>query len=148
MRVTKRFCITASAILSILVTACIAPSLAADTAATVSASATPEAVVEAQLAAYNRRDLEGFLSYYADDATLVNYPHQVTQSGKDQLRARYTRNFSNKNIRAEIVKRVVFDRFVVDHEQLTAPPAKDSLEAVAIYEVKDGKIVSVTFLNP
>jgi len=55
--------------------------------------------------------------------------------------------FANPNVRATIVKRLVFDRFVVDHERITAPPAKGALEAVAVYEVKDGKIIRVTFLN-
>jgi uncharacterized protein (TIGR02246 family) len=148
MRTMKRSCITAIAGMGLLLIACMAPGLAADTPPAATASVTPEAVVDAQLDAYNRRDLEGFLGYYADDATLVNYPHQVTQTGKDEMRTRYTRNFSNKNVRAEILKRVVFDRFVVDRERVTAPPAKGALEAVAIYEVKDGKIVSVTFLQP
>jgi hypothetical protein len=52
------------------------------------AEPSPEAIVQAQLEAYNRRDLEGFLSFYSDDAVLLNYPDQVTQIGKDQMRAR------------------------------------------------------------
>jgi hypothetical protein len=50
-------------------------------------------------------------------------------------------------VRAEILKRITFDRFVVDHERLTAPPSPGVLEATAIYEVRDGKIVRVTFLQ-
>ena len=111
------------------------------------ATATPEAVVDAQLAAYNQRDLEAFLGFYADDAVLAKHPDQVTQTGKAQMRARYQRNFSNPNVRAEIIKRVTFDRFVIDHERVTAPPAKGELEAVAVYEVEGGKIVRVTFLE-
>ena len=116
-------------------------------AATDSKVASPEAVVDAQLVAYNKRDLDAFLSYYADDAVLAKHPDQVTQTGKAEMRARYQRGFSNPNVRAEILKRVVFGRFVIDHERVTAPPAKGELEAVAVYEVKDGKIVRVTFLD-
>jgi hypothetical protein len=107
----------------------------------------PEAVVQAQLDAYNRRDLEGFLSTYADDAVLVKHPDQVTQAGKAQMRERYAKRFANPNIRAEILQRMTFGRFVIDRERVTAPPAKGELEAVAIYEVRDGKIVRVTFLE-
>ena len=110
--------------------------------------ATPEAIVDAQLAAYNRRDLEGFLSFYAEDAVLANHPNQVRQTGKAEMRARYQLRFRDPNAHAEIIKRVTFGRFVIDHERVVAaPPAKGTLEAVAIYEVKDGKIVRVTFLN-
>ena len=107
----------------------------------------PEAIVQAQLDAYNRRDLEGFLGFYAENAVLLNYPDQVTQTGKEQMRTRYAKSFSNPNVRAEIIKRITFDRFVVDHERVTAPPSPSVLEATAIYEVREGKIVRVTFLQ-
>lgn len=107
----------------------------------------PESIVQAQLDAYNRRDLEGFLGFYSEDAVLLNYPDQITQAGKAQMRARYEKRFADPNVRAEIVKRIVFDRFVIDHERITSPPAAGVIEAVATYEIKDGKIVRVTFLT-
>ena len=107
----------------------------------------PEAIVQAQLDAYNRHDLEGFLSYYADDAVLLNYPDQVTQTGKAEMRPRYEKRFSTPNLRAEIIARITFGRFVIDHERIVAPPSTEVIEAVATYEVEDGKIVRVTFLR-
>lgn len=107
----------------------------------------PEAIVQAQLDAYNRHDLEGFLGFYSDDAVLVNYPDQITQTGKAQMRARYDRRFANRKVRAQILRRITFANFVVDHERITAPPATEVIEAVATYEVKNGKIVRVTFLT-
>jgi len=106
-----------------------------------------EALIDAQLEAYDRRDVEGFLSFYSDDAKLFRHPNRLTESGKDQLRARYQKSFLNKNVRAVILKRMVFDRFVIDHERLVGHP-DGLIEAIAVYEVKDGKIVSVTFYNP
>jgi hypothetical protein len=84
---------------------------------------------------------------YSDDAVLVNYPDQITQTGKTQMRARYKKRFANLNVRAEIIKRIVFSDFVVDHERVTAPPTTEVSEAIATYEVKNGKIVRVTFLT-
>lgn len=112
------------------------------------ADGSPEAIVQAQLDAYNRRDLEGFLAFYSDDAVLKNHPDEVTQVGKEQMRARYTQRFANPAVHAQILKRMVMGRFVVDEERITAPPSKEVIEAVAIYEVRDGKIVSVSFLKP
>lgn len=114
---------------------------------TASRQAALEALVDAQLAAYNRRDVEGFLGYYSDDARLFSHPDQLTESGKDQLRARYTRSFGEPDVRAVIVKRMVFDRFVIDHERITGRPG-GTREAVAVYEIRDGKIVAVTFHKP
>jgi len=106
-----------------------------------------EAVVAAQLDAYNRRDLEGFLAFYADDAVLLDYPDKVTQVGKDAMRERYRKRFANPNVRATVVKRIAYGNFVIDHERITAPPQPGMIEAVAVYEVRDGKIVRVTFLG-
>lgn len=121
-----------------------APSPAPAPVATATAA---EAVVAAQLEAYNRRDLEAFLAFYADDAVLVDYPDTVTQTGKDAMRERYRKRFANPNIRAAVVKRIAHGNFVIDHEQITAPPQPGMIEAVAVYEVRDGKIVRVTFLG-
>lgn len=137
-----------AAICCLLLSACATSTLAGETGDdTAGDTATPEAIVEAQLAAYNRRDVEGFLSYYSDDAKLFDHPNQLTESGKEQLRTRYRRSFSNRNVRASIVKRIVFDRFVIDHERITGRP-DGTFEAVAVYEIKDGKIIAVTFYKP
>jgi hypothetical protein len=136
------------AFMAIMLCASVPTAVRADDVPAAQASASsPESVVDAQLAAYNKRDLEAFLSFYAEDAVLAKHPDQITQTGKAEMRTRYQRNFSNPNVRAEVIKRVTFERFVVDHERVTAPPAKGELEAVAVYEVKDGKIARVTFLE-
>src|SRR5687767_7243915 len=120
---------------------------AMETKTTATPVSSPEAIVQAQLDAYNRHDLEGFLAFYSDDAVLVNYPDQITQTGKAQMRARYEKRFAQPNVRAEILQRIVFSNFVVDHERITAPPTTDVIEAVATYEIRNGKIVRVTFLT-
>jgi hypothetical protein len=137
-----------AAIICILLSGCAtAPSARQSGASATSNNSSLAAIVDAQLAAYNRRDVEGFLSYYSDDAKLFDHPNQLTESGKDQLRTRYKRSFSNQNIRALIVKRIVFDRFVIDHERITGRP-DGTFEAIAVYEIKDGKIIVVTFYKP
>ena len=137
-----------AALLGILLSACATTTTAQYSgSSTASKSTSLEAIIDAQLAAYDRRDVEGFLSYYSEDAKLFDHPNQLTESGKEQLRTRYQRSFSNKNVRAVIIKRIVFDRFVNDHERLTGHP-DGLIEAVAVYEIKDGKIITVTFYNP
>ena len=147
MSLVKNFRTTAIAGLLCIACSPWAPAIAGDATAAIGPNASPEAIVDAQLAAYNRRDLEGFLSFYAVDAILANHPDQVTQTGKAEMRTRYQQRFSNPNLHAEIIKRITFGRFVIDHERVVAaPPAEGTLEAVAVYEIKDGKIVRVTFL--
>ena len=65
----------------------------------------------------------------------------IPQTGKAEMRTRYQLRFSAPNVHAEIIKRVTFGRFVIDHERVVAaPPAKGTLEAVAVYEIKDGRL--------
>jgi hypothetical protein len=134
-------------------TALVSSLLSATSCVTAAAPATPpgirspEALVDAQLDAYNRRDLEGFLAPYSDDVVLAKYPGTVTQTGKAEMRTRYQRSFANPNIRAEVLRRIILGNIVIDHERITAPPAKGEIEAVAVYEVAGGKIIRVTFLD-
>ena len=146
MGVSKNFYIAScAAILGIILSACATTTTAQYSGpSTATKNAAFEAIIDAQLAAYDRRDVEGFLSYYSEDAKLFNHPNQLTESGKEQLRVRYQRSFKNKDVRAVIVKRIVFDRFVIDHERITGHP-DGLIEAIAVYEIKDGKIITVTF---
>jgi hypothetical protein len=108
----------------------------------------PIEIVQAQVEAYNRRDLEGFLSFYADDAQIFDYPDHLLMSGKDPMRERYRKLFEPApELHAAILHRIAFDRFVVDQEKVTGRQDGVPIEAVAIYEVRDGRIVRVTFLR-
>ena len=111
------------------------------------AAPAPEAVVQTQLEAYNARDIDAFLATYANDAQLFELPDKLLARGTDQLRERYTKRFADARLRAEIVNRIVLGNTVIDHERvrLTLPEGPGTLEAVAIYEVRDGKITTVWF---
>jgi hypothetical protein len=108
----------------------------------------PAEVVQAQIDAYNRRDIEGILSSYADDAQIFYYPDQLTMSGKDALRDGFRKLFEPApQLHASILHRIAFDRFVIDQQQVTGRPDGQVIQAVAIYEIRDGRIVRVTFLH-
>ncbi|HSH38064.1 MAG TPA: nuclear transport factor 2 family protein [Chthoniobacterales bacterium] len=111
------------------------------------AEAGAEAVVQAQLEAYNARDIDAFLVTYAEDAQLFELPDKLLARGSSQLRERYTKRFANTRLHAEIVKRIVLGDTVVDHERvrMTLPEGPGTLETIAIYEVRDGKITTVWF---
>ena len=111
-------------------------------------STAPEAVVQTQVDAYNAHDLERFVQCYADDITI----HDL--SGKDppvkglaELRKDYQwLTKAPREYRVQIVKRVIVGRIVVDVERvLGLPKEKGTPEALAIFEVRDGKIRNVWF---
>ena len=111
------------------------------------AEPTPEAVVQAQLEAYNARNIDAFVATYSDDVQLFELPDKLLMRGADQLRERYTKTFADERLHATIVNRIVLGNTVVDHERvrLTFPQGPGTLEAIAIYEVHGDKITKVWF---
>lgn len=105
----------------------------------------PEAIVQTQLDAYNARDIEAFVATYTDDAQIFEHPATLLAAGSAQLRDRYAARFKEPNLRAVVVKRIVMGNMVIDHERVTRtfPEGPGTSEAVAIYEVQDGKIAKV-----
>jgi uncharacterized protein (TIGR02246 family) len=110
---------------------------------------TPEAIVQTQLDAYNARDMEAFLATYADDAELYTFPGTLQTKGKAEMRKRYATRFSDGLLHAVITQHLAMGSTVIDHEriQVTLPEGPGVIEAIAIYEVRDGKIAKVTFIS-
>lgn len=108
-----------------------------------------EEVVQKQLDAYNARDIAAFLATYADEAELFRFPDTPSAKGKEEMRKNYTVRFSDTLLHCIIVKRIVMGNTVIDHERVrvTLPEGPGVMEAIAIYEVDDGKIAKVTFIS-
>jgi len=108
-----------------------------------------EEIVQKQLDAYNARDIEAFLATYADKVELFGFPATPLAIGKEEMRKRYTLRFSDTILHCIIVKRIIMGNTVVDHERVrvTLPEGAGVMEAIAIYEVHDGKIAKVTFIS-
>ena len=113
----------------------------------VASEPTAESVVQTQLEAYNARDIDAFLATYADDVKLYELPEKLLSEGIAPMRERYGELFKDERLHATIVNRIVMGNTVVDHERvrLTTSQGPGTLEAVAIYEVSDGKITKVWF---
>ena len=115
---------------------------------TSAASASPaEQVVQVQLEAYNRRDLEGFLATYSPEIRIYDHPDRPLMAGLEQMRKEYGEAFARDPTgRAAITSRMVQGNYVIDHEHVTGLSDGSEIRAVAIYEVRDGKIRNVWFI--
>ena len=103
--------------------------------------------VQAQLEAYNDRDLEAFLACYTDDCIVEDGAGNRLLTGKLEMRPRYQSLFAaSPTLHAEIVHRTRIGRHVVDEESITGR-VPDMRRAVAIYRVNDGLIEHVRFLR-
>lgn len=104
----------------------------------------PEMLIQRQLNAYNARNIDAFLATYSDDIEIYDFPSQLRSKGKDAMRKRYGEMFTNlKRLHCKIVDRIVLNNTVIDHEYVNMDDRV--VQAIAIYEVKDGKIVKVSF---
>jgi uncharacterized protein (TIGR02246 family) len=101
-------------------------------------------VVDAQVDAYFARDLERFVACYASDVVITNAAGEVLATGHDGLREMYGGLFENSpHLAGRIVNRSVVGNFVADHEEIDGfnlPGMPTSVEAIAVYEVTEGKI--------
>ncbi len=109
-----------------------------------------EQVVQSNLEAYNNRDLEKFMSWFSEDVELYSFSEmKLVASGKPAIEKLYKELFeASPELHSTILKRIVFDNKVIDHESIVGRKgAKDILEIVMIYEVKDGKIFKMTSIR-
>lgn len=105
----------------------------------------PEAIVQRQLNAYNARDIRAFMATFSDDVELYNFPDKLISKGMESIKAYETFFNNTPNLYCEIKKRIVIGNKVIDHENVRA--GNRTINAVAVYEVENGKIRKVTFIR-
>ncbi|MEM7039704.1 MAG: nuclear transport factor 2 family protein, partial [Bacteroidota bacterium] len=105
----------------------------------------PEDLAQQQLNGYNARDIEAFLAPYSEDVEIYDFPDKLRSKGKDKMRATYAGMFERvTDLHCELVSRTVHGNMVIDQERVTGF-GNFAVEAIAIYEIEDGKIVRVYF---
>lgn len=110
------------------------------------ASSNPEIIVNAQLERYNERDIEGFTKTYSNDIKLYTFPDNVTTEGQTKLKEQYATFFERvPDLNAEVMNRIIIGNKVIDKEKVTING--QIFYAIAIYEVKNGLINKVTFIQ-
>jgi hypothetical protein len=111
----------------------------------------PVDVVQRQLDAYNRRDLEAFCATFAQCAAILELGATVpSTAGGPAIRARYRTLFeSSPALHSALVSRTALGRVVIDHEHVTGRNGSpDVFEVVVIYEVENDLIRRVHFVRP
>lgn len=107
------------------------------------------ASVDAQLAAYNARDVDAFLACYTSDCVVDDGLGVRLLTGHAEMRPRYVGLFaSSPKLHCDIVSRVVIGDFVIDEERITGR-VPEMNRAVVIYRIDQamGLISHVRFLR-
>ncbi|CAM4034420.1 MULTISPECIES: nuclear transport factor 2 family protein [Flavobacterium] len=106
----------------------------------------PEKIVQIQLEAYNNRNIDAFLATYDDNIKIYDFPNTLSYEGKEKMRKIYSSLFKEvPNLLCEIKKRIIIGNKVIDEEYVRVN--NEFVSAVAIYEVKNNKIIKVTFIH-
>ena len=107
----------------------------------------PLAVVQAQLDAFNAKDIDALMRSYAPDAEQFALHGERLASGHEELRPRYLARFAEPDLHARLLSRTVMGNFVTDLELITRnfPEGLGTLEMLCIYEVIDGRIRRASF---
>jgi hypothetical protein len=107
-------------------------------------------VVDAQIEAYQARDVEKFLACYADDASVALFDGTVMFATKDVMREQYGNLFAaSPDLTVTIASRQAAGEFVVDEEHLSgfnAPGMPTELVALCVYRVTGGRISRLMLL--
>ncbi|MEC5217673.1 hypothetical protein RCH09_002633 [Actimicrobium sp. GrIS 1.19] len=107
----------------------------------------PVFIVQAQLDAYNTKDIDALLRTYAPDAEQFTLHGDCIARGHEQLRARFLVRFDEPDLHARLLSRVVVGNVVTDSEIITRnfPEGLGTIEMLCIYEVVDGYIQRASF---
>ena len=107
----------------------------------------PAAVVQAQLDAYNARDIEALMRTYAPDAQQFALHGALLAEGQDAIRPRYEARFQEPDLRAQLLTRSVVGNIVTDVELVyrNFPEGRGTVEMLCVYEVVDGRIQRASF---
>lgn len=107
---------------------------------------TPEQMAQKQLEAYNQKDIKAFMDCFSEDVKIYTYPNTLEVEGKAKMQEQYAQFFNSaQTLYCTVIKRIVRGAFVIDEESVQYNAT--TFGGVAIYEVKEGKIVAVTFMK-
>jgi hypothetical protein len=104
----------------------------------------PVRVAERQIETFNRRDIDGFMALYAEEAVVAEFPSgTVVARGKAAIRERYAGMFRSLGpdfppVRVD--QRVVDGPFVLDDETWDAAPGQRN-RAIWMYDIRGGLIL-------
>lgn len=110
---------------------------------------TPVDCAQAQLDAYNNRDIHGFMAVYHEDIQLLDLrTGQPFCTGRDAMTQRYTTLFANAPLlHCSLVSRIACGNIVIDEEHVSGIHPDRIVHATAIYEVCDGTIRRAWFVR-
>jgi len=107
------------------------------------------AIVQGQLDAYNAKDIDAFMRFWAEDAQIFAHPATLLAEGAAAIRARHVLRFQEPNLFGRLIQRMTVGNTVVDREVVsrTFPEGPGTVDVIAIYELADSRIRRAWFVT-
>lgn len=103
-------------------------------------------LVQQQVDAYVKRDIDAFLTCYAADAVIRDGDGNVLMKGHDEMRDQYAHFFdANPDLTVKVLNRVHIDSWVVDCEHIRY--GSEDLHAIVGYRLQGGLIQAVVLMG-
>jgi uncharacterized protein (TIGR02246 family) len=105
-------------------------------------------VIDQLVIAYNAGNARGFADLFTEDAVHGNLHGDGLQTSREEIYRRYVEVFGTfPENRTEVIHRIAFDHFVIDHERVKRSANSEPFDVVAIYTMKDGLIARCDFVR-
>ncbi|MFH6994499.1 nuclear transport factor 2 family protein [Flavobacterium sp. FlaQc-48] len=104
---------------------------------------TIEEIIDAQMLAFNNKDIKSMMPLYTDNTMIYNFQdHTPIINGKKECEEMFTTLFEQSpNLNAEIIKTIFFDNKAIVHEYVYGRNGNnEKKEQVVIFEIKNQKI--------
>jgi hypothetical protein len=107
----------------------------------------PELLLNNSVSAFNRADLNGFVSCFSDSVMVSNFPEQLMYSGIDELKKNYADYFSSQLVptQVKVVNRIQLPNWIIDEEEVTKDSGSN-YQAV-LYKIQRGQIEKMSFIH-
>lgn len=108
-----------------------------------------EKIIQQYMEAYNRRDIEAFLSYMHPDFESFLYDEQKRLcAGLDAARELYGKRFSeNPNLYVTTLGRMVNDNVVIDRQLIEGFDGGKTIQAISIFELEGNLVKRAAFVR-
>ncbi len=103
--------------------------------------------VQKQLDAYNARDIDAFMPWWAEDCQYYAFPNTLLAGNAQEIRARHIERFKEPDLQGTLLKRIVVEDVVIDYETVTRtfPQGVGEIDVICIYIIVDSKISKAWF---
>lgn len=108
----------------------------------------PISLAQGQLDAYNKRDLETFVTFFSENVEVYDFPNTPKLSGMTRFREVYEKLFRDSpQLHCKLVGRITASNVVMDQEEVTGIPGRSVARVIAIYEIENDLIAKVRFVR-